>query len=367
MNRLSLNQKRNTLFWAFVASLIVLLSSSAWGQVPGTDSTSATEASAETQTSAARERLRREADNLRSQAAQLRTQANEMRANMQGQDLEPGQRDALRQSARDLEDAANDLEEAADELETESRSFRIRVNGDRVTLGSGSEDQVAGSDLRAKPRAVTIGLANLDLGVNLLLDNNSFNMSRAYSDLEQNVARSLFVGLDFIPTAVRLGSRHFHLLSSLSLDMHNYEFQRDVVLREDAPYFDWRISETALRRSKLSLAYAKIPLMLRFSTDRRHPEKGFRITLGGYASLMLNSHGKTKTVDGAKEKQRDTFHLNRVQYGLTGRIGFKFVELYCHYALSPLFREAQQPDNLTVFYQNPDFNSIVFGFRIIGI
>lgn len=384
MTRLSLTQKRNSLLWAVVVSTLLLaanslIAQSNGGNPPVPADTTATQAEAQDpETNAARERLRREADNLRAQATQLRSQAAEMRTNMQSPDLDASQRDALRQGARDLDEAAADLEEAADELETESRSFRVRVNGENLTLGNHNdndndnpegEDGTDGPIVQSTPRVVTIGLMNLDLGVNLFLDNNSFNLSRRYSDLEQNVARSIFVGLDFLPTAVRLGSRHLHLLTSLSLDMHNYEFQRDVVLREEQPQFSWDISETALRRSKLTLAYAKIPLMLRFSTDRRRPEKGFRVTVGGFASLLINSHGKTKTEDGERNKQRDLFHLNRVQYGVTGRIGFKFVELYCHYALSPLFRQPSASDDPTIaiLRENPDFNTIVFGFRIVGI
>jgi hypothetical protein len=100
------------------------------------------------------------------------------------------------------------------------------------------------------------------------------------------------------------------------------------------------------KKSKLSASYLDFPLELRFSTGKSLG-KTFRIAIGGKAGILFNSHTKVKyTIDNntKKEKLHDDFAIQNFRYGLTGRIGYGYLNLFGYYGLSDLFKKGKGPE-----------------------
>lgn len=97
-------------------------------------------------------------------------------------------------------------------------------------------------------------------------------------------------------------------------------------------------------RNKLSLAYLDFPLEFRLKTDSE-----IRVALGFKAGFNINSHTKYKGDDPlnsdatTKVKYSDIPNIESYRYGLVFRLGYKAVNLYGFYSLSPVFTEGKGP------------------------
>lgn len=70
---------------------------------------------------------------------------------------------------------------------------------------------------------------------------------------------------------------------------------------------------------------------------------GFRFGIGGYAGFRLGSHSKVKLEGGKKDKDRDSFNLHTLRYGVRMQMGFKGTDLFFNYDLNELFNEGRGP------------------------
>jgi hypothetical protein len=97
-------------------------------------------------------------------------------------------------------------------------------------------------------------------------------------------------------------------------------------------------------RNKLSLAYLDFPLEFRLKTDSE-----IRVALGFKAGFNINSHTKYKgdnpldAESKMKVKYADLPNIENYRYGLVFRLGYKAVNLFGFYSLSPVFTEGKGP------------------------
>lgn len=131
---------------------------------------------------------------------------------------------------------------------------------------------------------------------------------------------------------------------------NNYMFDEDVMARSSSTGVEF-ISNSALglppfAKSKMTTTFLNIPVIFRARIT-----KGLVAGVGGYAGYRVYSYRKIEYGDNnksVKERNRDDFNLNDIQYGLRGELGFKNVDIFCNYNLSPLFKSGQGPQ-LTPF------------------
>lgn len=120
-------------------------------------------------------------------------------------------------------------------------------------------------------------------------------------------------------------------------------------------------SNERLRKSKFVGNYIDVPLEFRFRT---HPGRNaFRIAVGAKLSVLVDSHTKVKYEDQYGNvrisKDKGDFHMNRFKAGLVGRIGYGWINFFCHYGLTNTF----ESDKLL----NTDLNSFAGTDRPITI
>ena len=226
----------------------------------------------------------------------------------------------------------------------QSDSTDIEIGSIKIRIGENGEGGAVEVDMdpRVTKDVVTTEWAMMDIGINGLIQDGDFQLGDAaapFNDLRYG--RSLNLDMHLFRQRVSLVKRKFNLEYGLTFSWYNYSFQDDVILQPDVDVFSYAESMDPLRKSKLSMTYLTIPLMLNLETNPDKKSKSFRFSAGMTGGIRIASKTKIKTENSLKTKQRDDFNLNDFRYGPTVRIGYGWFNLYGQYAMSELFAEGE--------------------------
>ncbi|WNJ16154.1 porin family protein [Pontibacter sp. G13] len=151
------------------------------------------------------------------------------------------------------------------------------------------------------------------------------------------------VALHMIPVTVRLDRRgHINLKSAITFNWSNFNFKEDIRLIQNSEGLRYEKTGIDYRTNKLTATYLQIPLLLHFNTSP-NDKKGLRMSVGGFAGVLIRSKTKQKSDEFGTVKVRDEFGLNRFRYGLTARIDFRWFDFYFNYNLSEVFAGGVPP------------------------
>ncbi|MBI1192664.1 MAG: outer membrane beta-barrel protein [Bacteroidetes bacterium] len=226
----------------------------------------------------------------------------------------------------------------------QSDSTEIKMGGINIRIAEDGEGAAVEVDMdpSVTKDVVTTEWAMMDIGINGLIQDGDFqlgNEAAPFDDLRYG--RSLNLDMHLFRQRVSLVQRKFNLEYGLTFSWYNYSFQDDVILDPDADMFAYAESADPLRKSKLSMTYLTIPLMLNLETNPDQKSKSFRFSAGMTGGIRIASKSKIKTENNLKTKQRDDFNLNDFRYGPTVRIGYGWFNLYGQYAMSELFADGE--------------------------
>jgi len=131
------------------------------------------------------------------------------------------------------------------------------------------------------------------------------------------------------------------LWNNFALADNNYQFikgaEKVELLNNDVARPD--INPT---RSKLNITYLNLNIVPMFHFGKSND--AFRIGAGPYGSYRIASKSKFKYDDNGKDVNKNNFHINNWKYGLKAQIGWKGVDLFATYDLSPIFIEDRGPE-----------------------
>jgi hypothetical protein len=102
------------------------------------------------------------------------------------------------------------------------------------------------------------------------------------------------------------------------------------------------------KNNKFTQVYLDIPLEFRY----RLKNNAFKVYLGGKVGLMLSNHTKYNGDDYTENyptgniriKEYKIPNVQKFRYGLTARIGWKWIQVYGYYSLSKLFIKDKGPE-----------------------
>ena len=159
-----------------------------------------------------------------------------------------------------------------------------------------------------------------------------------------------------------------HITGPLYLDWgadvswYNFKFQDESVRVTKEPggvVFSQFPEDIDFRKSKLTAAFVNVSAVptLKFGTNNRRHKRwrhwecsgngsDFSIGAGMYAGYRIMSYAKYVTeMDGDKERDRDkdSFFLNNIRYGVRGQMGFRDLVLFFNYDLNELFADNKGP------------------------
>jgi len=217
-------------------------------------------------------------------------------------------------------------------------------NGDRF-------DRMATPQAAQQARPNVPGDLILDFGLSL------FNSP--IDTMSQSAFRSRAVNIYYLYHIPFGDQSSFSFNPGIGIGIENYNFKGQITLRTDGSQTNVEPIEdvigelndiTDMRKSKLSASYLDIPLELRFHANKVNHDRGFRAAIGGRIGVLFDAHTKVKyEVDDDRMKKfklKENFSLNRIRYGVSGRIGIGAFSVFYYQNLSPLFQKDKGPEGI---------------------
>lgn len=191
------------------------------------------------------------------------------------------------------------------------------------------------------------GTLLVDIGVNLLLDNN-------LADMETGIWGSKAVNIYYLYD-IQIGDSKFFLLPGFGLGLDKYKFDENVTLEVPLSNPDTTVltdlntmfgTNAGIKKSKLATNYFDIPLEFRFYSDPDNKSRSFKAGIGGKIGVLYSAHTKVNYQLNDHEnklKHKQDLNLSRIRYGLSARVGFSSFNLYAYYGLNELFEAGKGP------------------------
>jgi hypothetical protein len=217
---------------------------------------------------------------------------------------------------------------------------------------------------KTKDRTKSKHSFNIELGLNNYFENG--NLGAANSEAyEVKPFGSWYIGLTSKRKSKVAGS--FYLEWGGGISWYNFKMENpdiQIIKGEDGILFQEVPTEINGIKSKLTASFVNFSLipLLDFSQGRRkealnfhegpikitkYNRQGLRVGFGPYIGYRLGSHSKFKfeeNNDVEKDKDRGSFYLNNLRYGLRLQLGYKGLDLFANYDLNPLFKENHGPE-----------------------
>ncbi len=191
--------------------------------------------------------------------------------------------------------------------------------------------------------------SGIDFGLNNFVD-HEFSMTRTGEEqfMDLYTGKSWNFNLNIKQYSIGFGTDRLGLVTGLGLEFNNYHFDGDnniqevdgnIVTKDDYP--------STLTKSKLKTTFLTVPLLLEGQMFGAKRSKRIHVSGGVIGGLKLGSSSKViYKEDGnrKKDKTRDDFNINPLRYGLTARLGYKALNVYANYYMTPFFEKNNDPE-----------------------
>ena len=159
-----------------------------------------------------------------------------------------------------------------------------------------------------------------------VLNLNLLQYSRGFQQTRNNIGIVTGVGLSF-------QSYHLDDNTTISID-ENQKIHPSVI------YYD------SSQKSKLSIAYLEVPLLLEFQIPITNKANRLYFATGITGAKKLESHSKMKyRRNGKREKLKSPgdYSINNYKVAATFRVGYRWANLFATYDIVPLFEDRRGP------------------------
>lgn len=206
--------------------------------------------------------------------------------------------------------------------------------------------------------------AGIDFGFNSFTNKDySGYQDESFDFMENDFLRSNSLSINIIQQSIGLQKNRntIGLVTGIGLQLQSFRLNHNTTIEKTR---NGRIVPTALsyednQKSKFSSAYIIVPILAEFQVPIKNYANRLYVSGGVYGGFWLHSHTKIKyRRDGKKEKLKtpDDFSLSKFKSGIMFRMGYRSINVFAMYELSPFFK-----DNL-----GPDLNAFTVGFTLIS-
>ena len=196
--------------------------------------------------------------------------------------------------------------------------------------------------------------AGFEFGFNNFVDNNfSFSRQGENSFMDLNTGRSWNVNINFMQYSIGFGTDKIGLVTGMGLEFNDYHFDNNINIIKDPvtgvivadQYYN--NNDIQLDKTKLTTTYVTVPLLLEFQLLNASRSKRIHLSGGVIGGVKIGSHSKVVYQDNGdkrKQKNRDDFNLSPFRYGVTARVGYRALNLFANYYITPLFEAEKGPE-----------------------
>jgi hypothetical protein len=178
----------------------------------------------------------------------------------------------------------------------------------------------------------------------LVLAINSFDKTVDMPEL--NAWQSRYVALQWRRNHRLISGRQVDIALGTGLEVgwNNFMMHNDEQYFESGGLTDFEMLDSPIRKSKLVVNSLNLPVMLQFGFK----ESNFRLGIGAYAGIRINSYQKFQETNDAKFREKGDYNLRKFNYGLVAELGRGDVRLFARYDGLPMFND-NNPINANVF------------------
>ncbi|HYG04692.1 MAG TPA: outer membrane beta-barrel protein [Chryseosolibacter sp.] len=161
---------------------------------------------------------------------------------------------------------------------------------------------------------------------------------------------------------LRIAKSKFSVVPGIGLSMERFKFKDFRTLGYDADSLMLMLPEDLglpnMRKSQLITNYIDIPVELKYSSKPEDPSRSFKVSIGGRIGYLYDGFTKIKYKDDGdvyKIKNKQDWNLNRLRYGVFGKLGIGNFSFFTYYNLTNLFEDdgalwqARQQTNFNTF------------------
>lgn len=191
------------------------------------------------------------------------------------------------------------------------------------------------------------GTLRLDFGFNFLQDEPSTMGISFFGSKVFNIVYT---------KEIRFGESRLSFHPGIGLGLEKYSFDSDITLASSfsqgqrssvnivnlASIYG---ANAAISKTKLAANYIDIPLEFSYRVGD-DVDRGMMISVGGKVGFLYNAHTKvnyTRADENFSVKTKDPLELNRVRYGITGRVGTPGFSGWYYYGLNTIFKDGKGP------------------------
>jgi hypothetical protein len=252
-----------------------------------------------------------------------------------------------------LTDSGTDLFKDTLKIKNDQDTTIVRIAGNdvKVITHDGGTEIILGKEKSKKHHSEKFKghWQGLDLGFNGYNNSDYSRYDPSYGEFMSVIQeKSYEVGLNLFELNIGLHQPNIGLVTGLGFAFNDYKFENKYTIYRDVDQtMPVPIEYDDLKKTKLSVQYLNVPLLLEFQIPVNQNEGRIYFNAGILGAVKIGSHTKVKHGD-SKDKDHDGFNINSFKYDATARIGYKGFGLYAKYSLTPLFQAGEGPE-LTPF------------------
>lgn len=201
--------------------------------------------------------------------------------------------------------------------------------------------------------------AGVDFGFNALLNKDYLGYNSDFMNNDVFKSNSLYMNV--IQQSISLQHNHntLGLVTGLGIHFQSYRLDQNTTIERNNSdvIFPKKLFFNDNQKSKFSLVSLTIPLLAEMQIPINHYNNRLYVSGGLYFGYRLGSNTKIKYRTDQKEKLKvpDHYSLHDFKYGFMFRTGYRWINIFATYEITPLFKENKGPV-LTPF---------TFGFTLI--
>lgn len=168
--------------------------------------------------------------------------------------------------------------------------------------------------------------------------------------LDNDLFRSNVLNLNILQYSrgIQQTRNNIGLVTGLGLSFQSYHLDNNttILVDENQKIHPSVIFYDSSQKSKLSIAYLEVPLLLEFQVPIRNKANRVYFSAGVTGAKRIESHSKMKYhKNGKREKLKSPgdYSINDYKVAISFRVGYRWANLFASYDIVPLFENRRGP------------------------
>jgi hypothetical protein len=189
--------------------------------------------------------------------------------------------------------------------------------------------------------------AGVDFGFNSFLNTDYSGYDSEFMKNDMLRSNSYYINVFQKSFGLQRNRNTIGLVTGLGINFKSYRLDRNTTIERNEDnvvvpkylYFDDN------QKSKLSITSLSVPLLAEFQIPINHYNNRLYISTGMYFEYRLGSNTKIKYKKEHKEKLKvpDHYSMHDFKYGLMFRAGYRWINVFATYEITPLFKDEKGP------------------------